>query len=201
MLVAGVDMRRRNRRNAAGSGLVEGVVGFVIILMVTFACLFLVTGAGLTAYYKYKLGCVVNRAAVTVAHHLYPLAADNSYFSAINVVNLTANTTQLVDQLLTSIGLPNTTQGATVAAKMVTGATSGRQFLVVTVTEPTLPIIQIPQQSTITVSVSDSAVCAVPLQKPQAILQVKAAGSNAVVIPGYLGPSPATPNVSYQLCP
>jgi hypothetical protein len=150
-------MRRPYRRSANGSSIVEGTVGLLLIVLVTMGCLVVVTGAGLAAYYKYKLGCVTDRATLCVAHHLYALGADNKYFSAKNVPVLTANVSALVNQMLTDIGLPNTSQGATVTAQMVTGATSSRQFLVVTVTEPSLPIIQIPGSSAVTIPLQDTA--------------------------------------------
>jgi len=194
-------MRRPFRRRAGGSSIVEGTVGFLIIILVTMACLVVVTGAGLAAYYKYKLGCVTDRATVCVAHHLYPMGAEDKYFPATNVPVLTANISVLVNQMLTDIGLPNTSQGATVNAQMVTGATSGRQFLVVTVVEPSLPIIQIPGSSTISIPLQDTAAAAVPMHVPPAILQVNASGGPGVVLPGYLPATPPTPKMSFQLCP
>jgi hypothetical protein len=159
------------------------------------------TGAGLAAYYKYKMGCVTDRATMCVAHHLYPLGADSSYFSATNAANLNANVSVLITQMLTDIGLPNLSQGATVTSKMVTGATSGRQFLVVTLTEPALPIIQIPGSNAVTIPMQESAAAAVPMHVPPAILQVNAAGGSGVVLPGYLPATPPTPSMSFQLWP
>ena len=56
-------MKARTVRNAQGSGLVEGVVGIVLVTMVVVAGILLLVNSGMATYYKLKIGYVASEAA------------------------------------------------------------------------------------------------------------------------------------------
>jgi hypothetical protein len=185
---------RRNLRNAAGTGIVEGAAGLLLIIVSAIAGTVLLAGGGAAAYYKYKLGCVTNKAAFFLSNSLYPDGADNPGFSAAPAA-LQANASTLVQQLLSDFGLPP----GTVSARTLTGGRSGRQMVVVTVTVSGLPLIHPPAGLMLsalklpsTINLQDTAAAAIPLKMPPGLLQIQDRFGHSAYVPGF-GATPLPP--------
>ena len=85
---------RRASRSPKGAALVEGVVSLVMIIIGTMAAVTLLVNAGMTTYYKEKIGFVANQCA-TYAASLSP--GDD----------LEGKTSLLAKKLVGAMGMPN----------------------------------------------------------------------------------------------
>ncbi|MBI4532377.1 MAG: hypothetical protein HY711_00400, partial [Candidatus Melainabacteria bacterium] len=127
-------------RNTRGSGLVEGMLGLVLIIGGIVCGTILLVNVGIATYYKEKLGFISNQAA-NYAASLDPKE------------NISDKTKDFVKELMPKMGFANSGLEVTTALSTV----AGKQAATVTVASSELPLFGRGSILPLTLSLKDSA--------------------------------------------
>jgi hypothetical protein len=168
--------RSTTDRRKQGAIIIEGAVGLMLITGVCVACLTLMMALGTASAYKYKLGCVSDRTAEYMATLVYWSGASNPNFAG---PNLQLHAQQLVNNLLNDYGLP---PSSTVTANITTSASE--QLITVGITVPNLKIIGGAVALPVSVTLSDTAVAAVPVSEPPGVVTFTN-GTRTIFVPAF----------------
>ncbi len=159
-------------RNQQGFGLVEGVMGLLVLTMFLVLSVLLLVNVCLVSYYQGKVGLVADQAAAFAAS-----VASSNYSFDPNLTDskLSKVTKQVVDLALADMHLP--------AAKEVLVVQSGERVKV-TIAVAKIKLIGNGNILPLTVSLKDSACAMLNNDVPPALVQFSGAGQQAVV-PSY----------------
>lgn len=94
---------KRGGRRQNGSGIVEGVMGVVLIAAVTVGGTALLINSAVAGYYKEKLGFIANQAAKFAADSA---SWNGSFKPSARTDSLNAGTRDVVNEMLSTVGLP-----------------------------------------------------------------------------------------------
>lgn len=123
---------KRESRSARGQALAEGAVALVLISMLAIVSVLLLVGTALAVYYKLKLACVAESAAVSAVEGRYWLGAQKPY-PLYDPVQVESRTVDLAKSMAEKLGLGS--------APKVTVDQSSIKLASVSVTAEGLPLL------------------------------------------------------------